>query len=136
MKRSRKLSPEESLKSLVGQDVYTVWVNMLRQLVPDGRTHRLAPLIAGMLQYAATIAHERADNGTLEQDSVVQALIDASETDDPEEAQEYLAGLLQQLFRDAHVAYRRSSSRGEEYSIAESAIDEFINWYNMPWESY
>ena len=48
-----------SLKQIVGQKIYTVWVEMLRQLVPDGRTHRLAPLVAGMLQYAANIAYEK-----------------------------------------------------------------------------
>lgn len=135
MTSSHKSSPRESLESLVGQDTYMVWVKMLRKLVPDGRTHRLAPLIAGMLQYAAAIAYEQAENAS-EQNSVAQTLVAASEVGDPESAQEYLADLLQQLFRDAHVPYQRSSSRGDDYSIAESAIAEFINWYNMPWESY
>jgi hypothetical protein len=58
-------------------------------------------MIAGMLQYAAIIAYEHADKGVPKQDSVVQALINASETNDPEEVQEDLVGLLQQLFRDA-----------------------------------
>jgi hypothetical protein len=135
MTNSHKSPPRKSLESLVGQDTYMVWVKMLRKLVPDGRTHRLAPLIAGMLQYAAAIAYEQSENG-VEQDSVAQTLVTASEVGDPESAQEYLSDLLQQLFRDAHVAYQRSSSRGDDYSITESAIDEFINWYNMPWESY
>lgn len=133
MKRSRKASSEESLESLVGQNTYKVWVDMLRKLVPDSRTHRLAPLIAGMLQYAATLAYEQADS---EENSVAQILIAASEAQDPESVQESLVGLLQQLFYDAQVSYQRSSLRGDDYSIAESAIDEFINWYNMPWESY
>ena len=42
---------KNSLKTVVGQETYDVWVDMLRRLVPEGRTHRLAPMIAGMLQY-------------------------------------------------------------------------------------
>ena len=49
----QKATPE----SVVGSPTYSVWVDMLERLVPGDRTHRLAPLVAGMLQYAA----ERAD---------------------------------------------------------------------------
>ncbi len=37
-----------SPKEVVSRETYQVWVGMLRQLVPDGRTHRLCVLIAGM----------------------------------------------------------------------------------------
>ena len=49
----------ESLKTIVGRETYTVWIKMLRELIPDGRTHRMAPIVAGMLQYAANIAYEK-----------------------------------------------------------------------------
>jgi len=45
--------PKKSARSLVtvvGPEVYGSWVSMLRVLVPDGRTHRLAPLVAAMRQ--------------------------------------------------------------------------------------
>ena len=42
----------QSLKSLVGAKTYKVWVDMVQSLVPHGRTHRLAPLVAGMLHHA------------------------------------------------------------------------------------
>ena len=48
-----------SLKQIVGPKTYTVWVEMLQQLVPDGRTHRLAPLVVGMLQYASNVAYQQ-----------------------------------------------------------------------------
>jgi hypothetical protein len=32
--------PKRSLQDVVGKETYTVWVDMLRELVPDGRTHR------------------------------------------------------------------------------------------------
>ena len=50
---------QDSLKEIVGEKVYSVWLDMLRQLVPDGRTHRLAIAIASMLQYASEIAYEK-----------------------------------------------------------------------------
>ena len=32
--------------------------------------------------------------------------------------------------------YGRGGARGRErYSVAESAVHEFIRWYDMPWES-
>ncbi len=50
---------KDSLKEIVGDKVYSVWVDMLRRLVPEGRTHRLAPTIAAMLQYALEVADEK-----------------------------------------------------------------------------
>ena len=51
-------SQKQSLQAVVGQLKYATWVDMLRRLVPDGRTHRLAPLVAGMLQYATLLAND------------------------------------------------------------------------------
>lgn len=48
----------QSLQAVVGAQTYATWVDMLRRLVPDGRTHRLAPLVAGMRQYATLVAIE------------------------------------------------------------------------------
>ena len=123
-----------SLQEIVGKETYTVWVAMLRQLVPDGRTHRLAPLVAAMLQYASTLASEKYGDNP-EEGSAAQILLEASEAYDPEEALELLSELVQGLFEEAGVKFRRTSSRGDDYSIAESAIYEFIHWHDMPWES-
>ena len=70
---------------------------MLATLVPDGRTHRIAPLVAAMLQYALAMADEKRDD-------------------------------------DAGVEYRRTNSRGDPYSIVEEAYEEYIRWFDMPWE--
>jgi hypothetical protein len=123
-----------SLQDIVGKETYTVWVEMLRQLVPDGRTHRLAPLVAAMLQYASTLAYEKYGNDP-EEGSAAQILLEASEAYDPEEAVELLSELVQELFEAAKVKFRRTSSRGDDYSIIDSAIYEFIHWHDMPWES-
>ena len=123
-----------SLEEIVGKETYTVWVEMLRRLVPDGRTHRLAPLVAAMLQYASTLAYEKY-GGNPEEGSAAQILLEASEAYDPEEAMELLSELVHGLFEEAGVKFRRTSSRGDDYSIADSAVYEFIHWYDMPWES-
>jgi len=123
----------ESLKTVVGEETYSVWTDMLHSLVPEGRTHRLAPMVAGMLQYAVTIAYERYGDNP-EEGSVAHSLLVESEVYDPEEAEELL-GLVKRLFKDAKVEYDRVDHRGDGYSIAESIIYEFIRWYDMPWEA-
>jgi hypothetical protein len=122
-----------SLKQIVGQKTYSVWVEMLRQLVPEGRTHRLAPLVAGMLQYTADMAYQKYGDNP-DEGSVAHVLMMASDVYDPAEAEE-LSELLEQLFEDAQASAERVSSRGDDYSIIESAIYEFIHWYDMPWEA-
>lgn len=124
-----------SLETLVGKQTYAVWAKMLHCLVPDGRTHRLAPLVAGMLQYAATVAYEQYGDNP-EEGTVAHSLFVASEAYDSDQAAELLFDMIQQLFHDAKVTYKRVNSQGEEYSIADSIIEEFIHWYDMPWESY
>jgi hypothetical protein len=123
----------ESLQTIVGQETYTVWKKMLRELVPDGRTHRLAPMVAGLLQYAAAIAYEKYGDNP-EEDSAAHIMLLGSEMYDPKEATELL-GLITQLFEDAGVGYERANRQGDEYSIAESVVYEFIHWYDMPWEA-
>jgi hypothetical protein len=53
---------------------------MLRELVPNGRTHHLSVVIAGMLQYATAIA-ENLDVDELDEDSVALSLVNANEMD-------------------------------------------------------
>jgi hypothetical protein len=87
-----------------------------------------------MLQYASNLAYEKY-GGDPEAGSAAQALLEASEADDPEEAMGTLSELVEGLFEDANVKFRRTSSRGDHYSIAESAVYEFFHWYDMPWEA-
>ena len=125
---------EKSLETIVGKNVYSTWVDMLRSLIPQGRTHRLAVLVAGMLQYAVDEVYEKHSKNA-EEDTIEHALIMASESYDVDGALEYAEEILQQLFEDAGVSYERVSAQGQEYSIVENALYEFINWYSMPWEA-
>lgn len=119
-----------SLEAVVGPEVYGSWVSMLRVLVPDGRTHRLAPLVAAMLQYAASVAEADDDD----EHSIANSLIESTEVYDPDDVKKLLHGAVTRLFKDAGVEFRRTSARGEDYSIAETAYEEYISWFNMPWE--
>jgi hypothetical protein len=65
----------------VGEKTYSVWVEMLRTLVPEGRTHRLSVVIAGMLQYTLEIAYE-IESINEDEHSAAMSIIDATETAD------------------------------------------------------
>jgi hypothetical protein len=106
---------------------------MLHALVPDGRTHRLAPLLAAMLQYAVVMAENKQGDDTDEK-SIIQSLLDSTEATDPSEVKELLHDSVTQLFKDAQVEYGRVSARGQDYSIADDAYSEYIHWFDMPWE--
>lgn len=118
-----------SLQDVVGEKIYSVWVEMLRTLVPGGRTHRLSILVAGMLQYALEFAESDA-----EEPSVARFLIDSAETGDPDEVASLLHGVVSQLFADADVSYERTAKSGEHYSIADEVYDEYVRWFDYPWE--
>lgn len=124
---------KRSLKSIVGAKTYAVWTEMLHHLVPDGRTHRLAPMVAGMLEYASIIAYEKF-GATPPEESVARSLLFASEQGDPEEARTTLSDVVERLFEDSKVNYRRIAARGGEYSIVDSVLAEFLDWESMPWE--
>jgi len=74
---------DRSLKPIVGEKTYSVWLEMLKQLVPQGRTHRLSVVIAGMLQYASQVAQKKSDNHPKE-GSVEASLLFAGELDEKE----------------------------------------------------
>lgn len=123
---------KRSLQDVVGEPTYDVWVDMLRELVPDGRTHRLSVVIAGMLQYATFIA-ERLDEDELEEGSVALSLTNANEGD-PDQVKDELHDVVKRLFADAGVAFDRISKRGDPYSVADEAYDEYLSWYDYPWD--
>jgi hypothetical protein len=91
---------KRSLSVVVGKETYTVWVNMLRELVPDGRTHRLSVVVASMLQYALTVADSKHDE-ELADDSVEQSLLAVAEVGDPSKVADLLHDVTTQLFKDA-----------------------------------
>ena len=130
--RAERKKGSRSLREVVGPEVYQTWIDMLHRLVPDGRTHRLAPVVAAMLQYALAVAEGKRGADT-ETNSVVGSLLNSMDAFEPEEMQELLDDVVTGLFEDARVAYGRTSARGEQYSIIEEAYREYIHWLDTPW---
>ena len=128
---------KRSLEDVVGEKTYNVWTDMLRELVPDGRTHRLAPIVAAMLKYSVKLALEQNDGqpAKAEEGTTAYSLLIAEECNEMERVQSEIDDLTKKLFDDAGVSYRRHNARGEKYSIIEQACFDFINWYEMPWNS-
>ncbi len=123
--RARQTATTSPLQCLVGSETYSTWVTMLKHLVPHGRTHRLSVVVAGMLQDAA--ARNRIDH------PLGERLQNALEGD-PDEAMRIIGPTVERLFKDAGVKSKRTSARGERYSIVEQSVSEFVYWENMPWE--
>jgi hypothetical protein len=124
--------PKRSLQDVVGEKTYDVWVHMLREIVPDGRTHRLSVVIAGMLHYATVLAEEF-DEDELKEGSVALSLINTNEMS-PDEIKDELHDVVKRLFKDADVTFDRVSKGGEPYSIADEAYEEFARWFDYPWD--
>ncbi len=122
-----------SLEEVVGPEVYRTWVGMLGALVPGGRTHRLGPLVAAMLQYAYSMAEDKRDEAT-DENSIIQSLLASTEAFEASEVRALLHDAVTRLFEDAGVEYGRISARGDSYSIVDGAYEEYIHWFDMPWE--
>lgn len=103
-KASRPRQRARSLEAVVGREVYQTWVDMLRRLVPDGRTHRLAPLVAAMLQYARAVA---ADQGSANEDehSVVTSLLETTEVSDASEVKARLHDVVTKRSKTPALAF-------------------------------
>lgn len=124
---------KKSFQGVVGKEIYEVWLDMLRELVPHGRTHRLSVVVAGMLQYAVDKSMQIKHRNE-EEHSVAMSLIDATDTSDPDSIKELIHDVVDRLFKDAGVEYERISKRGEHYSIADEIYNEFSGWYDYPWD--
>lgn len=121
---------QESLAEIVGEATYKVWVDMLAKLGSGGRTHRIAPLVAGMLTYAELCTSDL----SAEESNLVEAFAACEEAYDAESIPRPVMEATVRLFNDADVATERNNSRGTQYSVLDAALEEFIQWTDMPWE--
>jgi hypothetical protein len=64
--------------------------------------------------------------------SVAISMIDVAESGNPDELKGLIHDIVARLFDDAGVAYERISKRGEHYSIANEAYDEFDGLFDYP----
>ena len=125
--KAKKTAETASFEPFVSPETYGVWVKMLKTLVPHGRTHRLAVVVAGMIQHTANMVYER-------DPELYEQLFDFTDYDHYDVGSRQLIPYVEKLFKDAKVKSRRTNSRGETYSIVESALMEHERWDYMPWE--
>jgi hypothetical protein len=111
-----------------------VWLDMLRRVVPHGRTHRLSVMVGSFLQHAAGVAAEKWQARDLPEGSPGARLLEAQEDGDPEAMIATIRSSAEQMFRGAGVRFRRVNRRGDPYNIAEDAASEFLRWEDMLWE--
>jgi hypothetical protein len=121
------------INDVVGLKNYNVWVEMLKRLVPYGRTHRLSVVVAGMLKVTHMIAQEK--EGSNAKAKKLSAIFESAYEHEEESGIKPLLKVTEQLFKDAGVHFKRVNSRGEGYSIAADAVYQFLNWEAMPWEA-
>jgi hypothetical protein len=124
----------KELKEIIGAERYAAFLDLLKEIGPHARTHRISVVIAAILHYALSQAAEDADEGTLD-----TALLTLEEEpylalEANSEESKLLYNLIDALCKEAHMHNERLTSRKIPYSIAENAITEFCSWYNMPWE--
>jgi len=83
-----------------------------------------------MLHYGVAKAGTSPEPG-----SVAHSLLVATELGDPQVVGDQILDLVEALFRDAGIGDGRIDHRGNSYSVADAAIQEFIRWHDMPWEA-
>lgn len=121
------------IKDVVRSKNYSVWLGMLKRIVPYGRTHRLSVVVASMLQIAYEIAQEKEEsNGKARQ---LSSIFESACEHDEENGIEPLLKITEQVFKDAGVGFKRINRKGQGYSIAQEAVYQFLNWDAMPWEA-
>ena len=125
----------DEFKDIIGEQKFKSFLELLKNIGPDARTHRISVVIASILRFAVNQLPPDCDHGTLS-----QALITLDE--EPylahEQSDEYklVYDVIDKLCIESGMQNERESSRGESYSIAENVILEYAAWYNMPWEDY
>jgi hypothetical protein len=123
----------EEFKEIVGAQSYAAFLRLLTTIGPDARTHRISMVIAAMLQFARSLLPADCEDGTLAHALMVLEEEPYLATGESEEYMKVF-DLIDALCTEAGMRNLRQSYKGEAYSIAESAVAEYTQWHNMPWE--
>jgi len=67
-----------------------------------------------------------------EEHSTAMSILDATESGNPDNTKGLIHDIVDRLFMDAGVEKERVSQRGEPYSIADEAYNEFASWFDYP----
>ena len=124
----------DEFKEIVGEQHFSSFLALLKEIGPDARTHRISVVIASILRYAVNKLPAECEDG-----SVAQALLKLDEepylAHEQSAEHEMVFDLVDGLCSEANLMNERESTRGEGYSIAENVILEYAAWYSMPWEN-
>ena len=123
----------DEFKEIVGDQHFSSFLALLKDIGPDARMHRISVVIASILRFAVNQLPPECKEG-----SIAQALLVLDEEPDLAHEQsdehEMVFDLVDGLCSEANMMNERESTRGEDYSIAENVIVEYAAWYNRPWE--
>ena len=120
----------DEFRQIMGKNPFGAFMELLIEIGPDSRTHRISVIIAGILRFALGKITDDYENG-----SVAEALAFLDE-EPHSDGEEYLRlkELIDQICQKSGMLNDRVTARGIKYSIADNAIAEYCRWYNMPWE--
>jgi len=125
----------DEFKEIVGDQHFSSFLALLKEIGPDARSHRISVVIASILRFAVNQLPAECEDG-----SIAQALLILDEepylAHKQSDANEMVFDLVDGLCSEANMMNERESARGEDYSIAENVILEYAAWYNMPWEEH
>jgi hypothetical protein len=115
------------LKNLVGIPMYESWIEMLKTLGPNGRTHKISLLVASMLRFA----HEASIKKHL---TITESYSSIYESADQAKIETELYPIVCALLTDAGLQWERHGKNGRHYDLAKESIVNFCRWSEMPWE--
>ena len=125
----------DEFKDIVGEQHFSSFIALLKEIGPDARTHRISVVIASILRFAVNQLPAECEDG-----SIAQALLNLDEepnlAHEQSDENEMVFDLVDGLCSEANMINQRESARGEDYSIAEKVILEYAAWYHMPWADY
>ena len=123
----------DEFKEIVGDQHFSSFLTLLKEIGPDARSHRISVVIASILRFAVNQLPAECEDG-----SIAQALLKLDEepylAHEQSDVNEMVFDLVDGLCSEANMMNERESARGEDYSIAENVILEYTAWYNLPWE--
>ena len=125
----------DEFKEIVGEQHFSSFLTLLKEIGPDARTQRISVVIASILRFAVNQLPAECEDG-----SIAQALLKLDEepnlAHEQSDENEMVFDLVDGLCSEANMINERESERGEDYSIAEKVMVEYAAWYNMPGEDY
>ena len=124
----------DEFKEIVGDQHFSSFLALLKDIGPDARMHRISVVIASILRFAVNQLPPECEDG-----SIAQALLVLDEepylAHEQSDEHEMVFDLVDGLCSEANMMNERETTRGESYSIAENVIIEYAAWYNRPWEN-